>query len=279
MTEFHRDWRLNPRKRHSPSDNFQTGFGGAPLIRTVSTWLSVGVCLDLLRLAVAPERSAVWTMARRVLSIVMVAAAIAALLSQSMSFLAAPKEVPRSVVVPAAAIAPMLWESQCVERGTQMFSIETSDLCNLSMGHGCAPRTIMNYLEPAWTIMNHHGATWHHETSWHHEASWKHHENIMTHHGIMKHHDPHWRLRISGAANAEVPFDITYEDPASGTSADLGYLLFFFAVSVVAIAKDVFSKSDSKSLKDATWLEGHCRGEMVRSEDMYIISHTHIHII
>jgi len=47
-------------------------------------------------------------MARRVLSIVMVAAAIAALLSQSMSFLAAPKEVPRSVVVPAAAIAPML---------------------------------------------------------------------------------------------------------------------------------------------------------------------------
>ncbi|CAL1166332.1 unnamed protein product [Cladocopium goreaui] len=103
-------------------------------------------------------------MARRVLSIVMVAAAIAALLSQSMSFLAAPKEVPRSVVVPAAAIAPML---------------------------------------------------------------------------------------ISGAANAEVPFDITYEDPASGTSADLGYLLFFFAVSVVAIAKDVFSKSDSKSLKDA----------------------------
>lgn len=94
----------------------------------------------------------------------MVAAAIAALLSQSMSFLAAPKEVPRSVVVPAAAIAPML---------------------------------------------------------------------------------------ISGAANAEVPFDITYEDPASGTSSDLGYLLFFFAVSVVAIAKDVFSKSDSKSLKDA----------------------------
>ena len=47
-------------------------------------------------------------MARRVLSIVMVAAAIAALLSQSMSFLAAPKEVPRSVVVLAAAIAPML---------------------------------------------------------------------------------------------------------------------------------------------------------------------------
>ena len=47
-------------------------------------------------------------MARRVLSVVMVAAAIAALLSQSLSFLAAPKEVPRSVVVPAAAIAPAL---------------------------------------------------------------------------------------------------------------------------------------------------------------------------
>ena len=106
----------------------------------------------------------------------------------------------------------------------------------------------MNHHEPSW----HHEATWHHETSWHHEASWKHHENIMKHHGIMKHHDPHWRLRISGAANAEVPFDITYEDPASGTSSDLGYLLFFFAVSVVAIGRDVFSKSDSKSLKDAT---------------------------
>ena len=255
MTEFHRDWRLNPRKRHSPSGNFQTGFGGAPLIRTVSTWLSVGVCLDLLRLAVAPERSAVWTMARRVLSIVMVAAAIAALLSQSMSFLAAPMEVPRSVVVPAAAIAPMLWESQWVERGTQMFSIETSDLCNLSMCRGCAPRTIMNYLEPAWTIMKQHGIMKHHGIMRHHENIMKTSWHIM---GIMKHHDPHWRLRISGAANAEVPFDITYEDPASGTSSDLGYLLFFFAVSVVAIAKDVFSKSDSKSLKDATCLTGHC---------------------
>ena len=73
-----------------------------------STWLSVGVCLDLLRLAVPPVQSVVRTMARRVLSIVMVAAAIAALLSQSMSFLAAPTEVPRGVVVPAAAIAPML---------------------------------------------------------------------------------------------------------------------------------------------------------------------------
>lgn len=47
-------------------------------------------------------------MARPVLSIVMVAAAVVALLSQSMAFLAGPKEVPRSVVVPAAGIAPML---------------------------------------------------------------------------------------------------------------------------------------------------------------------------
>ena len=131
------------------------------------------------------EKEPAWTMARRVLSIVMVAAAIAALLSQSMSFLAAPKEVPRSVVVPAAAIAPMLWESQCAEKGTQMFRNEASDLCNLSMGHGCAPRTIMNYLEPSWTIMNHHEATWHHETSWHHEASWKHHETSW-------HHEASW---------------------------------------------------------------------------------------
>ena len=106
-------------------------------------------------------------MARRVLSVVMVAAAIAALLSQSLSFLAAPKEVPRSVVVPAAAIAPAL---------------------------------------------------------------------------------------MSSAAHADVlfnPVDPTYEDASQGTSADLFYLLFFFAVSVVAIAKDVFGKSGSKSLKDA----------------------------
>ena len=105
-------------------------------------------------------------MARRVLSVVMVAAAIAALLSQSLSFLA-PKEVPRSVVVPAAAIAPAL---------------------------------------------------------------------------------------MSSAAHADVlfnPVDPTYEDASQGTSADLFYLLFFFAVSVVAIAKDVFGKSGSKSLKDA----------------------------
>ena len=97
-------------------------------------------------------------------------------------------------------------------------------------------------------------------------------ENIMSH---------HWRLRISGAANAEVPFETAYEDPASGTSSDLGYLLFFFAVSVVAIARDVFSKSDSKSLKDATWL-GHCPklGFWLACLDLYIccILYVHNHI-
>ena len=49
-------------------------------------------------------------MARRALSIVMVAAALVALFSQSMSFLSA-KEVPRSVVVPAAAVAPLLYRT------------------------------------------------------------------------------------------------------------------------------------------------------------------------
>ena len=61
---------------------------------------------------------------------------------------------------------------------------------------------------------------------------------------------------MSSAAYADVlfnPVDPTYEDASQGTSADLFYLLFFFAVSVVAIAKDVFGKSDSKSLKDVTW--------------------------
>ena len=61
---------------------------------------------------------------------------------------------------------------------------------------------------------------------------------------------------MSSAAHADVlfnPVDPTYEDASQGTSADLFYLLFFFAVSVVAIAKDVFGKSGSKSLKDATW--------------------------
>ena len=61
---------------------------------------------------------------------------------------------------------------------------------------------------------------------------------------------------MSSAAYADVlfnPVDPTYEDASQGTSADLFYLLFFFAVSVVAIAKDVFGKSGSKSLKDATW--------------------------
>ena len=143
--------------------SWDTEFRGASLSdkNRYSTWLSVGVCLDLLRLAVPPARLAVWTMARRVLSIVMVAAAIATLLSQSLSFLAAPNRVPRSVVVPAAAIAPMLWESQCAERGTHMFRIEASDLCNRSMGV-TALRTILS----------------HHEASWHHE--WKHHEPSLT---------------------------------------------------------------------------------------------------
>ena len=73
-----------------------------------SLWLNDKKCREsenLSRLTVTayPEK-----MARRVLSVVMVAAAIAALLSQSLSFLAAPKEGPRSVVVPAAAIAPAL---------------------------------------------------------------------------------------------------------------------------------------------------------------------------
>ncbi|CAK9040146.1 unnamed protein product [Durusdinium trenchii] len=106
-------------------------------------------------------------MARPVLSIMIVAAAAVALLSQSMAFLAGPKEVPR-VVVPAAALAPMLVSSAA--------HAETLD---------------SDWITP------------------------------------------------------------TYEDPSSGTSADLGYLLFFTAISIVAIARDTFSKSDSKSLKDA----------------------------
>lgn len=65
-------------------------------------------------------------------------------------------------------------------------------------------------------------------------------------------------LRMASAAHAETLdsnwIDPTYQDPKEvATSSDLGYLLFFFAISVVAIARDVFSKSDSKSLKDATW--------------------------
>eukprot|EP00438_Fugacium_kawagutii_P011583 Skav215980 [mRNA] locus=scaffold1856:67334:68156:+ [translate_table: standard] len=108
-------------------------------------------------------------MARPVLCVVMVAAAVVALLSQSMAFLAGPKEVPRSVVVPAAGIAPMLMASAA--------HAETLD---------------SNWIDPS------------------------------------------------------------YQDPKEvSASSDLGYLLFFFAISVVAIARDVFSKSDSKSLKEA----------------------------
>eukprot|EP00913_Durusdinium_trenchii_P026643 g24999.t1 len=62
-------------------------------------------------------------------------------------------------------------------------------------------------------------------------------------------------MLVSSAAHAETLdsdwITPTYEDPSSGTSADLGYLLFFTAISIVAIARDTFSKSDSKSLKDA----------------------------
>lgn len=66
---------------------------------------------------------------------------------------------------------------------------------------------------------------------------------------------------MASAAHAESLdsnwIDPTYQDPKNvETTADLGYLLFFFAISVVGIARDVFSKSDSKSLKDATRLKG-----------------------
>ncbi|CAJ1435912.1 unnamed protein product [Effrenium voratum] len=107
-------------------------------------------------------------MARRVMSLVMVAAAIAALLSRSMSFLAAPKEVPRTVIVPAAAMAPLM-----------MSGAAYADTASIDS----------EFITP------------------------------------------------------------TYQAPE--VSPDLGYLLFFFAISVVGIARNVFSKTDVKSLGEA----------------------------
>ena len=71
-------------------------------------------------------------------------------------------------------------------------------------------------------------------------------------------HPPPSRLclsRMSGAAYADTAsiesewITPTYQAPE--VSADLGYLLFFFAISVVGIARNVFSKTDVKSLGEA----------------------------
>ena len=67
---------------------------------------------------------------------------------------------------------------------------------------------------------------------------------------------------MSSAANAETTFDAgmqqtwmkaEYADPTATAGADLGYLLFFLFISLVAIGRDTFSKTGTKSLKEASW--------------------------